>query len=157
MATTVRDCRLRDAEQVARLWKETIDCHARISRADFALVRDAERRWLGYCRRTLRRKNVKMLVAENDGEVIGYLIGDVRERPDVFRTRRFGFINEAGVTERQRGRGVGKMLVSAYLEWARRKKANYVNIFVDVENVTGLGFWKKRGFKTVMVRQTRML
>lgn len=157
MPIIIRDARVPDGPQVMKVWKEGLDYHAALSKSDLALDDDAPRLWSRSYERNLKREDVKLLVAVKHGVIVGYLLGQVHRRPRYFKTRRCGFIGELAVTEKERGKGVGKRLLEAYLDWACRKGLPYVNLFVDFYNRAGQGFWKKAGFETVMLEQRKMI
>lgn len=140
-----------------KIWKEGLDYHAALSKSDFALDEDAPLLWLRFYEQNLKQKNAKLLVAEKNGIIIGYLLGQVHRRPRFFKTKECGFIGELVVAEKERGKSVGKRLLNAYIEWASRKGLPYINIFVDYQNRKGLNFWKKAGFETVMLEQRKIL
>jgi ribosomal protein S18 acetylase RimI-like enzyme len=48
-----------------------------------------------------------------------------------------------------RGQGVGDRLIQAAKKWAKARKADFLELFVLVENEGGLKFYEKMGFETV--------
>ena len=58
-------------------------------------------------------------VAEVDGEVVGFLLGDIRGA--AFGTEASGWIDIIGVSPRCQGRGIGRSLVEAFSEECRRE------------------------------------
>ena len=156
MRIIIRDARVPDGPQVMKIWKEGLDYHAALSKSDFALDEDAPRFWTKSFNRNLKRKDVKLLVAVKNRAIIGYLLGQAHRRPRYFKTKRCGFIGELAVTEKERGKGTGKLLLNAFLEWAYQKGLPYVNLLVDSRNLAGRGFWKKTGFETIMLEQRKL-
>ena len=107
-------------------------------------------------KQNLKRKDVKLLVAVKNRTIIGYILGQVHRRPRSFKTKRCGFIGELAVTEKERGKGIGKLLVDAFFDWARQKGVPYVTLFVDYRNRAGRDFWRKTGFETLMLEQRKL-
>lgn len=156
-AMRVRAGRLADGDRVARIWAQMMRYHARISPNDYRLIKDAPAAWLKLFRRSVRSPGMKALVAERGGRVIGYLLGSVRKRPPCYRTKTQGFISDLAVAEGEKNRGAGTALVKAFLPWARKKGVKYISLSVDPNNSTGMRFWKKMGFQTVMLEQRKIL
>jgi len=156
MPIFIRDARVPDGSQVMKIWKEGLDYHAALSKSDFALDEDAPRFWTKSFNQNLKRKDVKLLVAVKNRAITGYLLGQAHRRPRYFKTKRCGFIGELAVTKKERGKGTGKLLLKAFLDWADQKGLPYVNLFVDSRNLAGRGFWKKAGFETIMLEQRKI-
>lgn len=57
-------------------------------------------------------------MAEDDGEVKGYLLGYVH--PTYFATGPVGYVEQVVVKEDSRGRGFGRDLVAGFETWARQ-------------------------------------
>lgn len=94
---------------------------------------------------TLKKSNVRVLVAEAEGALIGYALGTV-DKPIHFRYRRLGTLQACYVEARQRRGGVGKALVDAVLEWFRDKGVRAVDLGVLHSN-GAFRFWRKLGFR----------
>ena len=47
--------------------------------------------------------------------------------------------------------------MDAFMKWAKEKKLPYVMLNVAVENEMAIRFYKKRGFKTMMLSQRKLL
>jgi len=154
---TIRAGRLADGDMVARIWMQMMRYHARISPNDYRLIKEAPAAWLKLFRRSVRSPSMKALVAVRDGRVIGYLLGSIRKRPPCYRTKTQGFISDLAVAEGKRNSGAGTALVNAFLPWAMKKGVKYISLSVDPNNSTGMRFWKKMGFQTVMLEQRRTL
>ena len=108
---------------------------------------DWERR-IGYY---LRRDPEAALVAEIDGEVVGFMFGDVRagefglEEPT-------GWIEVLGVDPERRGAAIGRRLAEALLEHFRGKGATTVRTLVD-ETMDGIaGFFVSLGFEPASLK-----
>jgi ribosomal protein S18 acetylase RimI-like enzyme len=102
-----------------------------------------ERR-LGYY---IRRDPDASVVAEADGRVVGFMLGEVRsgefglEHPT-------GWIEVLGVDPDFRGRAVGRLMAEAMLDHFRRQEATEVRTLVDEERMGDVaGFFRSLGFE----------
>jgi ribosomal protein S18 acetylase RimI-like enzyme len=99
----------------------------------------------------VRRDPEASLVAEVDGEVVGFMLGEVRsgefglEEPT-------GWIEVLGVDPDRRGRAIGRRLADAMLEHFRARGAKSVRTLVD-ETMDGVGrFFGSLGFEPATLR-----
>jgi ribosomal protein S18 acetylase RimI-like enzyme len=99
----------------------------------------------------LRRDPEASMVAEADGRVVGFMLGEVRSG-EFGMEEPTGWVEVLGVDPGFRGRGVGRRLGEAMLEHFRRSGAKRVNTLVD-ESMPGIeGFFQSLGFSPAPVR-----
>jgi RimJ/RimL family protein N-acetyltransferase len=88
-------------------------------------------------------ENSNIFVAENQGELVGYLIaiGGTAKRT----------IHSAniviGIREKFRGQGIGTQLFEQLEIWARKKKLHRLGLTVMSTNKAGQALYKKMGFE----------
>ncbi len=103
---------------------------------------DWERRIAYY----LRRDPDAALVAEIDGDVVGFMLGEVRagefglEEPT-------GWIEVLGVDPERRGAAIGRQLADVLLDHFRSKGATSVRTLVDETMGDIVGFFGSLGFE----------
>ena len=153
----IRPARRSDRVQAAGLWTEMIDYHARITTIDFRRVPDAKRIWMRFFDRHVGSRTKKAWVAERNGKVIGIVMGSIDRRPPVFKVKYRGHIEEMAVTASERRKGIGSLLLKECLAWARKKGVSWVTLEAVPENRIGVPFWKKNGFRTIMISMRRTL
>jgi ribosomal protein S18 acetylase RimI-like enzyme len=99
----------------------------------------------------LRRDPESSVVAEIDGRVSGFMLGEVRsgefglEEPT-------GWIEVLGVDPAQRGKAVGRRMAEAILEHFRRQGAHSVRTLVDEERDDIHHFFTSLGFDPSTLR-----
>jgi len=98
----------------------------------------------------LRQRGLRLLVAERDGRIVGYLAGKF-ERRLRGQPRRVGHIMETFVATELRRQGVGLALVENFLEWLRRKKAEDIKVGYVLGNRSAGSFWTGLGFRPYVV------
>jgi GNAT superfamily N-acetyltransferase len=95
------------------------------------------------------------LLAEIDGRLAGGLNGSYPELTPYVRQRE-ARLNSLWVLPEHRGRGVGGLLVEAFLDWARERGARYAAVTAFAANPTAVRLYEKHGFgsHTVTLRAT---
>ncbi len=150
----IRRAKASDLNQMELLWRELADWHAGLA-PEFALVSNAEHLWRENLAPQLDNENICILVAEQDGVLIGFLHGSIRENAPIFVERLVGHISDAIVTAAARHRGVGEQLVDAILEWFRARGIRVVTLGAATQNPVAQSFWHKMGFSDYMSRMRR--
>lgn len=84
------------------------------------------------------------LIADEDGEVIGFLLGFVSPA-----SPRVAYVHLVGIHPDHRRRGVGKRLYEVFTERAREAGASRVKAITNVGNEGSLDFHRALGFDVV--------
>ncbi|MGI6689510.1 MAG: ribosomal protein S18-alanine N-acetyltransferase [Christensenellales bacterium] len=87
----------------------------------------------------------RYLVAEEEGQVIGFA--------GVHLVLDEGQITNIAVRAPHRGRGIGRRLVSALMQYAANLGARYLTLEVRQSNQTAIGLYESLGFICVFTRQ----
>jgi ribosomal protein S18 acetylase RimI-like enzyme len=156
-AVQIRRATPADRAAIGRLWQEMMDYHCTLDPEVFALAEDALSCWLEWFDTILQDENRIVLVAEVDGQPIGYVHGTVGETPPVYAQRKHGAIVEISVTASWRRRGVGGQLVGALFDWFRQRGLAEVRLGRSPHNPLATDFWRKLGFEPHMVQMRRVL
>ena len=146
-----------DLQAIASLWRGLARYHEPKS-TYFELAPGAERKFASYVRRSMKRKDVAVFVAQKNSKLVGYLIAKIKEEKPVFKLRKRGTITELFVEKGYRRRGVGRKLVKKALAWFRNRNLQFAELSVYVKNISGKIAWKRMGFEehmTVMRRKLR--
>ncbi len=145
MSFAIREARRQDARAVVSLWQEMMDFHGALD-PRFRFAANAAREFEYHFISTIRSREAQIYVAEADGQVIGYILGEMHTRKPLYPAGRYGFISDASVRTTWRRHGVGRALVERLMEWFHRKGATTVELFVAVANPESTAFWQAMGF-----------
>ena len=148
----IRKAKLKDVEVVAAFAVKLFKAHAAWDRF-FTPSKDVDKVCREFIKRCVYSRNRYLLVAEEDGKVIGYALGEVVGRPPSSKIRKIGFISDVYVEESFRRGGVGKQFVFEFYKWFKSKKLQYIEMTVHVKNTVGKKAWAKYGFETCMEKQ----
>ena len=93
-------------------------------------------------------ENTYLYVCESDGDVTGLLLGNIVyiKAKRWSQARRFAGIEELIVTERARGKGFAKALVSQFEAWAKVKGARSIELHVWTNNDIAINFYETSGY-----------
>jgi ribosomal protein S18 acetylase RimI-like enzyme len=153
----IRDGRVKDSEAVLPVWTEFMEYHKKISALDFEMLDQAWEMWKKYYERHVRSRLRKAIVAEQDGDIVGFLLGEIQKRPPIFTTSRQAYVDSIGVLESKRNQGIGTRMLRAFEKWAKEKGMPYIMLNVVVENVPAIACYEKNGFKTGILSQRKLL
>jgi predicted N-acetyltransferase YhbS len=126
----------------------------RLRAGDVAAVVGIERRITGsrrtsalglYLRHALRTREGICLVAEADGEAVGFLVGDVR--PWEFgEDREVAWVKVVGVDPRHQGEGLGHRMGEQFLKELRRSGIRRVKTLVEWDSGDLVAYFQSLGF-----------
>ena len=99
----------------------------------------------------LRRDPEASVVAEADGRVVGFMLGEVRSG-EFGIEETTGWVEHLGVDPGYRGKAVGRQMLDAMLEHFRRRGARSVQTLVDEEMGEIRSFFSALGFQPSTLR-----
>ena len=84
-------------------------------------------------------------VAELNKNIVGYATAAVKETPS-YRLVKVAELENLVVSKKLRNKGIGKVLLNKFIEWAKEAGANRVCVNVFSLNEKGVEFYKREGF-----------
>ncbi len=146
-----------DVERLAPLWRALYDHHATLPAMPG--VRSLEDSW-DHRRRQyldwLSGDGYTLLLAERDGELIGYAMVSVNEGAATWDVGdETAEIETLSVLESERGRGVGRALAKAAAATAAKAGAGAVAVGVAHTNEDAIRFYEREGFEPFYVLMLR--
>lgn len=149
----IRPVTTADAPYIADLWAALVAYHQAL---DADLPGAAPNGAARYAKRLVQKLDdpaTCALVAEEEGRVVGYIMGMIVDlMPDMFAQEAGGFLADIYVDPAYRRNGIGRALVVALQEWFRARQVTHFDWYVAAANTEGLAFWRSMGGREVMVR-----
>jgi len=105
----------------------------------------------------LEEPNIVILVAERDGEVIGYTYSGVEGTDYMALRGPAGVMYDIVVDPANRKQGVGRMLVNATLDALKARGAPRVVLSTAEQNAAAQRLFDRAGFRRTMIEMTREL
>lgn len=132
------DISMEEIEQIRELWEKNRIYHERNAEHFSEDYKNAnfDRRMNGF--KSYPTENLKITVAEESGERIGYCLSAVKNG--------VGELETLHVDERFRGTGTGKALVKEHIAWMKEKDCETIGVTVMPENESTVGFYRSLGF-----------
>lgn len=142
-----------DAERIGDLWAEMVAYHAALDPETFRPAEYGAERYARSVLDRLRDSDARVLAAEIDGAVVGYVNGVIADiTNDLFLPLRCGLLADIYVQAPFRRRGLGRQLVERLMTWFRARGVNHFEWHVSAGNHEALAFWRAIGGETTMLR-----
>lgn len=145
----IRPCTEEDLEAVKTLYAEFVAYHASLD-SSFTKVKHHAGLFAEYIRENLKNEKSKMLVAETEGIIAGYAFGQIMNKPPVYSSPRYGYVDNLAVTESHQHRGIGEKLFNTLKTWFSEENVDRIEIFAALSNPKSTAFWRKMGFSPYM-------
>ena len=101
-----------------------------------------------FLEKTISDDDSDILVYENDGTVVGFILLQTKVRPDFdfMLPGKYCYIMDVIVTEYHRNKGFGTALMNAAKDWAKEQNCSFINLDVLTTNTNAISFYEKHGF-----------
>lgn len=154
----VRRARDADVDAIGGLWQLLVEFHNPLDPALPHAAVEGARRYARRVRSHLDDPMACVLIAEQDGSVIGYVLGVVIDlSPEMFEQERTGFLADIFVDERYRRLGAGRALMDALTDWFSAQGLQSYEWYVAARNAEGMAFWQAMGGQPLMIRMRASL
>jgi ribosomal protein S18 acetylase RimI-like enzyme len=147
MDSTVRPATKEDFPAMTRLWREMMDFHANVEPRFRPLpAPEGEEAWERHLHEDMWGNEAWCIfVAESEGEVIGQMIGTLRDEYPVFEPLRYGYVTDVAVDPAARRSGVGRAMFEAVKGWFRTQGISHLRLMVAHNNPISQAFWRAMG------------
>ncbi len=146
----IRDATVDDLDSVVDLWGMLARHHEDISN-DFTLAWNGKRKWAKYLENKFDEISTKLVVAEEDGKVVGFMLCLLSPNTPVFKERKIGVISDVFVLEERRRKGVAKKMLDVAVKWFKKNKVRSVRLGVANDNLEARAAWRRLGFEPYMI------
>ena len=155
MNIKIKKATSRDILGIIEMIEQICDYHCNFDKyyKPFAKYDNLEKEVLG----SLEDKNTIVLLAKLDKKIIGYCVGGVDSAPNYAPKIKIGYIYTVIISDKYRGRGVGKKILDELMKWFEDKKIKNIELEVDARNKLGIDFWKNNNFFTYRLKMRRDL
>ncbi len=101
-----------------------------------------------FLEKTISNDDSDILVYENDGTVVGFILLQAKERPDFdfMLPGKYCYIMDVIVTKTHRNKGFGTALMNSAKDWAKEQNCSFINLDVLTTNTNAISLYEKLGF-----------
>ena len=156
MPPLVRRAGRRDLEGIQSLWELLREDQAK-GDDRLAPVIGASRLVSEHREAILADPRTGFFVAEEQGELIGFLHAQIDPNDPIYAPERYGTIVDLFVTEPSRGRGVGSQLLEYCVEWLCSHNLAEFRVATPAGNEAARRFFEARGARPLTVVQAAPL
>lgn len=146
----IRDATANDLPAVADLWEMLAKHHEKLS-PHFTLAWDSKRKWSNYLRKKFSEISTKLIVAEENGKLVGFMLCLLSPNALVYKERKIGVVSDVYVLEERRMKGVGREMLNYAIKWFRKNRVRTVQLFVAHDNMAARTVWHQLGFEPFMI------
>jgi ribosomal protein S18 acetylase RimI-like enzyme len=152
----IRPATAADVPHLGRLGASLVETHHAFDpQRFFASTAGTPAGYGGFLRSQLQEADAIVLVADDNGAVVGYTYATVEGTDFLALRGPAGVLHDILVDPACRGRGVGRMLLNAALSSLKEKGAPRVVLFTAERNAAAQRLFAAIGFRRTMVEMTR--
>jgi len=115
------------------------------------LASDSKRKWSEYLREKFSEISTKLIVAEEEGEIVGFMLCLLEPNVPVYKERKIGVISDVFVKEQRRRKGLAKKMFDFVAKWLKKNKVRTVRLNVAADNLEARAAWRMLGFESFMI------
>ena len=157
-AVLIRPAASADLPVLGRLGAHLVRVHHDFDPQRFiAAGPETEQLYAGFLGTQLRRPNIVILVAERDGEVLGYTYAGVEGNDYMALRGPAGVLYDIVVDPAHRAQGIGRMLLDATLAELEARGAPRCVLSTAERNASAQRLFARAGFRRTMIEMTREL
>src|SRR4051794_7066814 len=155
MSITVRPAEKRDAEPLGRMGAALARQHHEFDPRRFFLPDNVETGYRSWLLRELAQRDAVVLVAEQDGAVVGYAYGRLEARDWNMLLDAYGGFHDIWVEPEARTAGAGRALAQGLCDKLTSLGATRIVLMSASQNTPAQKLFAKIGFRPTMVEMTR--
>ncbi len=140
----IRNAKKSDLDGIMKLLEEMVIYHKKLdgyykSFSKYSGLREEAESWLS-------NKDMKVLVAEDMGGLVGYAQVSVEDAPTYASVKKIGAVYDMFISEPYRRKGIAEQMFSEVMDWFSSKKIRHIELSVDSRNIAGVKYWESLGF-----------
>jgi ribosomal protein S18 acetylase RimI-like enzyme len=152
----IRTAKIKDAKEIAQLELELMEHIIKLEKI-FEIKKDAIKHMEKRFKQIPSDRQHKLLVAESDGQLVGYVKARIKKRDPIYKIEKMGFIDDVYVQPKYRRQGIAKEFIKQIFAWYKKRGIKYADLFVVSNNETAKTVWKNMGFRGYLKEKYRKI
>jgi len=99
----------------------------------------------------ITKKSGCAIIALSDNKIVGYLVGGITSIQAYRNPSITAELENMLVLEEYRSKQIGTLLYKKFLQWCKTKDIKLLRVEASAQNILGINFYKKNGFKEYSV------
>ncbi len=140
----IRKANLNDIPAIAELYREQFKEMAKLIPG---FIKEGDQS-TEFIEKTISNDDSDILVYENDGAVVGFVLLQAKVRPDFsfMIPGKFCYIMDVIVTENHRNKGFGTALMNSAKDWTKEQNCSFISLDVLTNNPKAIALYDRLGF-----------
>jgi len=136
---------------IIEVWEELMDFHKNID-TYWSRREDGHITYEKFLREMLESEDAIVLVAVDNGRIVGYSSSRISEHPPTLEHDNYGEITDMAVTAEYQRKGIGERMLKRICEWFESRNIDRIELSAAANNQISYSFWKKHGFQDFLHR-----
>ncbi len=153
---TIRRAGPEDLKRAAYLGAQIVRLHHSVDPKRFFLPDDVEQGYAWWLGQEIARPEAVVMVAELDGEIVGYCYGAIEDRDWGILIDRHGVVHDIYVDEPARRMGIARALATTVMGELEAMGVSILKVSIMVQNESAQRLVQSLGFKSTMLEFTRV-
>ncbi len=141
----IRKATSKDLDALVRLSDRLMLDHKK--RFSYQLAKDFHAPKVKYFKSLITKRNAVFFVAEEDSQMVGFVLGKEKTDPPVYAQTRIGYAGDFYVLPAYRNKAIGRKLFAALKDWFKKKKYKKIEIAFDSKNIKAKKLYRNLGFR----------
>ena len=154
-AMRVREAQHHDLDMIVELWASLMTHHLPLNPRLYRIQDHSQATYRTFVSRQISSDAGLVMVAEENDQLGGYVLGSQGQRAPVYAIRAIGMIYDLVVHPAKRRRGIGRALVEQAHSAFLASGIDDIQVNYDPSNAEAAAFWQTLGYETLLVEAYR--
>jgi len=146
----------KDLPDIMDIWQKMAHYHELIEPSYFRKTNTTET-IKHYFLSAMGRENAQVLVGVEGGEIVGFVVGELKRLSPIFKEKWKGQVAEIGILGDEKRTTLMLEMMQSLFNWFRKKDILRVEVSVHAQNHKSQAIWRQLGFVPYLSQMAREL
>lgn len=148
----IRKASLKDVEDLVllasrlMLHQQSLAKNEPVRLEQYELVSNAMILWKKWVSKWIKSPKGLVLVAQEDGKLIGYSLNFIKENVKIYSVKQIGYMSDLYIEGNFRGKGIASKFKEMAFSWFKKKRMKYASIAFHTKNLHAHSVYEGWGF-----------